>query len=175
MINGRRYTVEHGEEAINFNMTSNLCGLCRCSNGRFEFCSRIQCPYVRDSTDRMQQCTVNERGISHRQTYQDDCNMCICLNGNTLCTRRDCSDDEEDDKDDDMDNSDLFAACRRMPHSPVCVTTNMRTYPNKCTALAAGFDRLEITPGGCSRDVCKVNIYKAVCSIKKILIAYAIY
>ena len=161
MINGRRYTVEHDEEAINFNSTINMCGACRCSNGRFEFCSRIRCPYVRDNGA---SCIRKDNGrmISHRQRYEDDCNNCICLNGNVSCTQRDCSDDEDDDKD-DMDDDDDFAACRRMPRSPVC-TTNMRTYPNKCTALNAGFERFEITPGACSRNVCKVNKNLVICT-----------
>lgn len=145
MINGRRYTVEHGEEAINFNMTRDVCGLCRCNNGRFEFCSRVRCPYVRDNGTRP--CNNNGTMIPHRGTYEDDCNTCRCLNGNVRCTDRDCSDDE-----DDMDDDDDFARCRRMPRSPVC-TSNMRTHPNPCTALAAGFERFEISPGACSRDV----------------------
>ena len=151
MINGRQYTVEHDEEAINFNMERGVCGFCRCNNGSFAFCRQVECPYIRDNIG-SRMCTVDGRTIPHRMTYEDDCNVCRCLNGNVRCTDRDCSDDEDDDDDDiDMDND--FAECRRrMPYSPVCAT-NMRTYPNKCTAIAAGFERFEITPGACSRNV----------------------
>ena len=150
MINGRQYTVEHDEEAMNFNMERGLCGFCRCNNGSFGFCSRVECPYIRDNTG-SRVCTVDGRIIPHRMTYEDDCNMCRCINGNVLCTQRDCSDDEDED-DDGIDEDNDFAECRRMPYSPVCAT-NMRTYPNKCTAIAAGFERFEIAPGACSRDV----------------------
>ena len=91
-------------------------------------------------------CTVDGRMIPHRMTYEDDCNVCRCLNGNVRCT-------DEDDDDDDIDMDNDFAECRRrIPYSPVCAT-NMRTYPNKCTAIAAGFERFKITPGACSRNV----------------------
>lgn len=156
MINGRRYTVEHGEEGVNFNMERDMCGLCRCNNGMFEFCRRVRCPYVRDDGGTMS-CVVDGETYSHRETYEDDCNTCRCLNGEKRCTRRDCSDDEDDD-DDNMNNNDTFAACRRMPRSPVCAI-NGRTYPNKCTALANGFERFDITPGACSPDVSNVYSY----------------
>ena len=152
MIDGRQFSVEHGEEAINFNMTRDVCGLCRCNNGRFEFCSRVRCPYRRDDTDGTQSCDVDGGMVDHRGTYEDGCNTCRCLNGDVQCTDRDCSDDEDDDDDDDDMDDNVFAACRRMPRSPVCAT-NLRTYPNKCAALADGFERFEITPGACRRDV----------------------
>ena len=151
MINGRQFTVDHDEEGVNFNMQRNMCGLCRCDDGTFEDCMEIDCPYVRDD-DGNNMCTAGQRMYSQRQSFQNDCNMCRCLNGRVECTRRDCSDDEDDD-DDDRDTDNEFAACRRMPRSPVCATTRMRTFPNRCAALAAGFERFEITEGACSRDV----------------------
>ena len=150
MINGRRYTVPHDDEAINFNMARGMCGFCRCNNGSFAFCRQVDCPYLRDDVDN-RSCNVNGSMYDHREIFRDDCNLCRCLNGTVRCTRRDCSDDEEDDDDDaDMDNR--FAECRMMPYSPVC-TTNLRTYPSKCAAIAAGFERFEIVPGACSRRV----------------------
>ena len=150
MINGRQYTVAHDDEAINFNMARGMCGFCRCNNGSFAFCRQVDCPYLRDDVDN-RSCNVNGSMYDHRETFRDDCNLCRCLNGTVRCTRRDCSDDEEDD-DDDVDMDNRFAECRMMPYSPVCAT-NLRTYPSKCAAIAAGFERFEIVPGACLRRV----------------------
>lgn len=154
MVNGRQYSAGHGEPAINFNTTSNQCRLCRCSNGRFMFCTEVDCPYVRDTGTRP--CNVSGRMVPHRETYGDDCNTCRCINGYVRCTRRDCSDDEDDDKD-NLDNDEPFAVCHRMARSPMC-GPNLRTYPNDCAARAAGFEGIELVPGACSRDVSNDNM-----------------
>lgn len=159
MLDGRQYTTKHGERSININ-ASNVCRLCRCNNGNFDLCDTIRCPYVRDNNNNNSRpCTVRGRTIRHGQTAKYDCNQCICRDGSLRCTERDCSDDEDDDND-DMDRNNTFAGCRRMPSSPVCSIANLRTYPNKCTAIAAGFE--ELRPGPCTRDVCNVNTHKYI-------------
>ena len=156
MINGRRYTVDHRDRDVVVD-APNMCSRCRCNNGSFEMCEPVGCPYVADSGT--QTCTVDETVYQHRDTFEDDCNSCRCLNGGVRCTTRDCSDDEEDDDDvdddddDDDDNDERSSSCRRMRREPVCAS-NLRTYPNLCAALAAGFERLDVVPGACSRDVC---------------------
>jgi len=121
-----------------------VCRRCRCSNGQFNFCHRVDCPYSA-ATD-TQSCEVAEGMIGHGETYEDDCNTCRCLNGRVSCTKRDCDDDDDDDDDDDND-------CEKMPNLPVCAT-NLRTYPSRCAARANGFAGLEVTPGACSQQAC---------------------
>ena len=79
----------------------------------------------------------------HQETFDDDCNMCICINGNVLCTNLVCNKDESDDGD---------ATCHKSLHKPVC-GINLHTYPNLCAAQVAGLTQLEVVPGACTREV----------------------
>ena len=111
-------TVEHDEEAINFNMERGICGFCHCNNGSFAFCTQIEFPYIRDDTG-SSACTVDGRTISHRMTYEDayDFNVCRCINGvhNEIVLMMKMMMMMPG-----IDEDNNFAECRRMPFSSVC-------------------------------------------------------
>jgi len=141
-IRGRNFRVDHDDDGIR--MENNMCQRCRCSSGQFEFCSRVNCPFVADAGTRS--CEVDGDTIGHRDTFEDECNTCRCVNGVVRCTDRDC--DDEDDDDDDDDGPD----CSRMPFAPVCAA-DLRTYPSRCAAIQNDFEGFEIISGACTREV----------------------
>lgn len=141
-FNGYEYAIDHGDNGIR--VIGNNCSKCYCNNGQFEDCQNITCPFG-SSTDNLQSCDINGRTYYHGETFEDDCNMCICVNANIVCTSLACADEDE--------SSDGGAVCHRSVHQPVC-GINLRTYPNLCAAQAAGLNQLEIIQGPCTREVC---------------------
>ena len=139
-FNGFEYVIHHGDEGIR--AIGSNCSSCYCNDGQFEDCYPIDCPFVSDP-DAVRSCTINGTSYFHLESFNDDCNMCVCINGNVICTKLTCDDDED---------SDDTAACRNSLHKPVC-GINLRTYPNRCAAEAAGLNQLEILPGACTREV----------------------
>ena len=140
-IAGRDFRVNHDDYDII--IRNNICQFCRCSNGQFDFCRTVRCPYMEDDTG-TRPCMFNRTTrIAHRQIFEDGCNTCRCLNGTLQCTDRDCDDDDDDDDEPD---------CNRMPRDSVCAS-NLRTYPSRCAAIRNDFEGPEIISGACTREV----------------------
>ena len=107
-----------------------------------------------------QSCMVDGRTVAHKETYDDNCNTCRCLNGRKDCTRLDCDDDDDEDNDNDdnndHDNDDDRPDCSRVLRAPVCAV-NLHTYPNRCAAVADDFEGPEIIKGACTPQVMKLK------------------
>ena len=146
-FNSYDYTIDHGDEGLNVEGVDILnCSHCYCNDGQFEDCYPVVCPFGSDPTA-LRSCNINGTTYYHYEFYDDDCNMCVCINGNVYCTSLIC-----EGKDDD-DESRRIAACHNSMYDPVC-GINFRTYPNLCAAQAAGLNQLEVLPGACTREVC---------------------
>ena len=155
MINDFEFDVFHGDMGVR--VTGNTCSECLCNSGAFTFCENIQCPFTATPTA-VQSCTEDGTTYEHGETFDSDCNICVCINGEVVCTHMICPDDEDDD--DDTQPSGV-SMCHTLARRPVCAR-DLRTYPNLCAAQAAGFNQLEVAPGACTRQVCAV--YSSVSS-----------
>ena len=150
-FNGDDYAIFHGDRGVR--VIGSNCSDCRCNNGQLEECYPIVCPFASDH-HAGHSCTVDEETYSHLETFDDDCNMCVCLNGDVVCTKLVCGDDDDE-------SDDGVAVCHSSVHKPVC-GVNLRTYPNQCAAQASGLSQLEILPGACTREVCIVCVFVCV-------------
>ena len=161
-FNGYEYAIDHGDEGMR--VIGLDCSHCYCNDGQFEDCYPVPCPFGFDP-DSIHSCIVNGTTYYHHETFDDDCNMCICVNGSVVCTNLVCEDDESDDS---------VEACHNTVHEPVC-GINLRTYPNLCAAQVAGLNQLEILQGACTREVCKLaKVYPDKLSAHSILVRIAI-
>lgn len=140
-FNGYEYIIDHGDEG--FRVVGTNCSNCYCNDGQFEDCYPVPCPWGSDPTA-VRSCVVDEMTYYHLETFDDDCNMCICINADVVCTSLPC---------DTGNSSSGISACYNALQEPVC-GINLCTYPNLCAAQAAGLNQLEVISGACTREVC---------------------
>ena len=147
-FNSYEYTIDHGDEGLNVEGVDSFnCSSCYCNNGQFEDCIPVVCPFGSD-TNALRFCNISGTTYYHNEFFEDDCNMCTCINGTVFCTSLICEGDGDNDED-----SRGIVACHNSMYDPVC-GINFCTYPNLCAAQAAGLNQLEVLPGACTREVC---------------------
>ncbi|XP_076326861.1 reversion-inducing cysteine-rich protein with Kazal motifs-like isoform X2 [Tachypleus tridentatus] len=123
--------------------------ICQCSaNGKLEKCINLPCVDQKS-------CWLKGDKIPHNFQFYIDCNKCICLSGEIVCSQRSCHPNTE------LKQSTYMYTglpCNCPDHYvPVC-GINGKTYPSACLAMCAGLREKQFDFGACSSvDPCKPN------------------
>ncbi|XP_013784670.2 reversion-inducing cysteine-rich protein with Kazal motifs-like, partial [Limulus polyphemus] len=123
--------------------------ICQCSaSGKLEKCINLPCVEQKS-------CWLKGDKIPHNFQFYIDCNKCICLSGEIVCSQRSCPGNTE------LKQSTYMYTglpCNCPDHYvPVC-GINGKTYPSACLAMCAGLRDKQFDFGACSSvDPCKPN------------------